>query len=806
MVDHALRDLRHAARGLRARPAFTLVNILTLTLVIGAAGAVFSVVSATMIRPLPFPDADRIVQVALLPPRSADVANRTPLDIRTFVRLGQSVRQVDAFDGFWARDRALGSDAGDPESITAGGASPGAFALFGGTPLVGRTFTVDEDRANARVVVLSYGLWQRRFGGDTRAIGRIVSIDREPHLIIGVMPAAFQMAYTPMDLWTPLNASEAGFSTAATLIQSYARLREGATVPQLQSELEAAMGPVILEAPVLLTGWMPKALTLRAAQFGAGQGSLLALMGAVIALVLLASANLTNVMLAQVIGKRHERALRAALGGGRAAALRLQLWETALIAAGGGGLGLLLGAWTLPALLAIDPTTARTFGDVHLDWRVQLTAGAAALLVAGVSGLLPLSRELGGDLARGIADGSRRAAGRRGDLRLRHVLVAAQAAMAVMLLTCGGLFLSAYDRSSRIEPGFDSSNVLGAQMRISASAYTTEAARAQLISRVLERVRAAPGVVAAATTLTTFTPGGTFVTQVDIEGKPSSDGQQHVVQFRRISSQYFKTMRIPLVRGRDFTEADTLDARRVAIVSRRFADQFWPGEDPVGQGIRRGANRILWTVVGVVEDVSDGGFAQAPAPTVYLCFTQNNVAITPVSLVVRTHGDPAAMTSVIRQAVLQADPAQPIDHVTTLEQYMADSLGPQRFRSTLLLVLAGLGVVLAAVGIYGVTARAVSERTRELGVRLALGATSRRVAALVVWQAVRAVALGLAAGVALAIPAGAALLRTLPNLDQAEPWSTVPAVLILLSVAIVAAAIPARRAVSLDPTVALRAE
>ena len=476
MLDHGLRDFRHAARGLRARPSYTLVSVLTLTLVIGAASAVLAVVSATMIRPLPFPEADRLVQVSLLPPDSSDVNNRTPLDIRVFVRFGESLRLVDAFEGFWARDRALGADSAEPESVTAGGASPGAFALFGGTPLIGRTFTADEDRANAKVVVLSYGVWQRRFGGDPRAIGRTVSIDREPHLVIGVMPAAFQMAYTPMDLWTPLNASEAGFTTAATLIQSYARVRAGVSVAQLQGELQAAMAPVILEAPVLLRGWTPKALTLRAAQFGASQNSLLALLGGVIALVLMACANLTNVTLAQVIGKRPEMALRAALGGGRAAAIRLQLWETALIAAMGGGLGLVVGAWTVPALLAIDVTTARTLGEVHLDWRVQVAAGAAAVFVAGVSGLLPLSRELRGDLARGLADGSRRSAGRRGDVRMRHLLVAAQSAMAVVLLACGALFLSAYDRASRIEPGFDPSNVLGAQMRISAAAYPSEAA------------------------------------------------------------------------------------------------------------------------------------------------------------------------------------------------------------------------------------------------------------------------------------------------------------------------------------------
>jgi predicted permease len=375
-----------------------------------------------------------------------------------------------------------------------------------------------------------------------------------------------------------------------------------------------------------------------------------------------------------------------------------------------------------------------------------------------------------------------------------------------VLLVGGALLLSAFDRTSRVSPGFDPHAVLAAQMRLSAPAYPSEAARAQLIARVLERIRAIPGVSSAGATLNRFVPGFFFVTQVHIEGKPTPDGQAHTVQFRRASPGYFATLRIPLVKGRDFSARDGVDQPWVAIVSQQFANQHWPGDDPIGRRVRRGTNPRWLTVIGVVGDVSDVGFSQPPAPTIYISFDQNNVAITPVSLVIRTAGEPLAMTDAVRAAVLSVDPAQPIDSVTTLEQYLADSLGPQRFRSALLLVLGAIGLALAGLGVYGVTARAVEERTAELGVRLALGATPSSLARLVVWQATRAVAIGLAVGGVLAVAAGGALLKILPDLERAETWATVPAVSVLAVVALVAALIAARRAVSLTPTVAMRAE
>jgi putative ABC transport system permease protein len=495
-----------------------------------------------------------------------------------------------------------------------------------------------------------------------------------------------------------------------------------------------------------------------------------------------------------------------ALGGGSAALIRLQLIETFLLAGLGTIVGLAIGQGMLPAFLTLDPSIARTLGTVTIDWRVQLVTAMIAAVVSVLSGVAPLIRELRSDLARGIADGNRRTVGSRRDQKVRTLLIGVECAFAVVLLVGGALLLSAFDRTSRISPGFDPKSILTAQLRLSATGYPTEVSRAQLINRVLERVRGVPGVMSAGATLNRFVPGFFFVTPVHIEGKPTPDGQAHTVQFRRSSPGYFETMRIPLLRGRDFATSDGIEQPWVTVVSQQFADQHWPGEDPIGRRVRRGTNPRWLTVVGVVGDVNDVGLSQPPAPTLYISFDQNNVAITPVSLVIRTASDPLAMTTAVRAAVFSVDRAQPIDSVATLEQFLADSLGPQRFRSALLLVLGAVGLALAGLGVYGVTARSVEERTTELGVRLALGATPSSLARLVVWHATRAVAVGLVVGALLAVAAGSALMKLLPDLEQAETWATVPAVSMLGVVALVAAVIPARRAVSLMPSVALRGE
>jgi putative ABC transport system permease protein len=805
MVDAFLRDLKHAARGLLTRRTYFTVSVITLALVVGAGTAVIAVISATMIRPLPFPHDDRLVQLFLMPPGASTFSDRNPYNNRVFARFRDGLRQLEALEGFWVRERALGGGS-EPESVTTAAVSAGALALFGGTPTTGRMFTEQEALSDARLAVLSHGLWQRRFGSNPGIVGTTVLIDREPFEVIGIMPAGFVPGYVASEMWTPLLVTEANFNVTNTVIQSFARVRPGVSLAQLRAELDQAMQRVIAESPKTHTGWSTMVLSLREAQFGQQRPALWMLLAAVLTLALIAAANLSNLTLAQVAGRRSDLALRTAIGGRSVDIVRLQLIETLLLAAAGIGAGLLLGRWMLPALLALDPTTAQALSDVRIDWRVQLSIASLAIAIATLSGLLPLIKVLRGNLLAGVANTSRRAIGSRSDQRLRQFMVGLQTAMAVVLIICGALVLSGLNRASRIDPGFDPANVLGAQMRISAAAYPNEAVRGALIGQVLDRIRSIPGVVAAGATLNPFIPQFFFQTVVQIEGKPTPDGQPHTVQFRRASTDYFKTMRIPLIQGRDFAFGDALDAPLVAIVSESFAERFWPGEDAIGRRVTRGTNPRPVTVVGIVGDVRDVSITKPSSPAIYVPYSQNNVAVAPVSIVVRTVNEPLALTNAVRAAVLSVDPAQPIDHVTTVERFLGDSLGPQRFRTALLIVLAMIGVAIAAVGVYGVTARAVQERTQELGVRLALGATQGSVVRVVAWQTMRAVIGGLTAGGLMAALAATALLRALPDLAASDAWTAAPAVVVLAITASLAATIPARQAASLDPVIALRAE
>ena len=801
MFDAITRDAREVLRRVGARPSYAIVTIATLTLVIGAASAVIAVVNATLIRPLPYPEAHRLARIYLQPPGTTEVRNRNPLSTRALLRFRAGyARQVESVEGFAVRERALGSD-GDPESVPGAQATPGALALLGG-PLIGRTWTVEEDQARARVVVISHALWQRRFGGAPDIVGRRLLIDREWHEVIGVMPADFHALYLRSELWTPMNLAAQPIETPSTFIATVARLGPGATVASLHDEVQSAMHRIVAESPAQLTGWTAGASGIREAQFGTQRPALVLLMVAVVALTLIACANLANVTLAEIISRRGETALRTALGASRARIVRLQLLESLLLTSVGALVGVLVGAVSLPWLLSLDPQSARALGPVTIDWRVQTAVALVTVAVACVSGALPMLREFKTHVVDGLSVNNPRTAGSVRDGKLRRVLVGAEAALAVVLLACGGVLLSAFQRSADIHPGFDATNVLAAQARLSPSAYPNPAARSAFVQQALDRIRAVPGVLGAATTTNPFVPGSAFQSLIHIEGRPTADGQPHTVHFRRVSPGYFGTMRIPLVAGRDFEALDGEQSPLVAIVSRRLAEKHWPGQDPIGRRVVRSGAAV--TVVGVVGDVSDVGFGQAPDPTFYVPYTQNNPVGAAISLVVRTTGDPLALAPSVRAAVLSVDPAQPIDNVGTLEQFLRDSLGPQRFRSTLLLILAALGLALAAVGIYGVTARAVQERTREVGVRLALGAAPGSVWRLVAGTALLAVAIGVVVGLLVSLAASVVMTAMVPGVEHAESSSAVAAVGILVASAVTAAAVAARRAVRVDPVIALR--
>ena len=797
-------SLRYALRSLRSRPAYTLVVVATIALVVGPGAAVLAVVDATLVRALPFARSEQLVQVNMFPPGARGAANRNPLGSIDFVRFRERVHGLDALAGLWARERAIGSD-GDPESVPMALVSANLFDVLGATPVLGRTFTEDEDRDGARIAVLSYGLWQRRFARDPAVVGKRLTIDREDYEVIGVMGPSFQAAYVTSDLWTPLGIHAGNMITPlATFIQSVGRLRSGTTLPQLQAELSAVTAAVARESPDLRGGYTTDVMSLRDAQFGAARPALFILLAAILATLLIACANLINLTVAEGASRRGELSLRAALGAGRGDLIRLYATESVVLAAAGGIGGLLLAAWILPAVLALDPGAAPTLGLVRIDWRIQAVASVLALALSLIASGVPALAATRGDTARDMASGSRRTAGSPRQLRLRFLLVTAETTLAVLLLTSGALLLNAYRQSSGTHPGFDPHQVLSAQLRLPVTAYPTPAARAQFVTTTLDRVRAIPGVISASTTHNLFIPGFTFVTRISIDGKPSPDGRPYTVQFRRISPDYFQAMRIPELGGRTFDQHDTGAGQPVAVVSRLLAATYWPGEDPIGRRIIRNGTPL--TVVGVVGDVSDAGFSQPPAPTIYVAYAQDNVPQAAVGLVVRASGDPWQLVSAIKAAVREVDPAQPLSNITTTDTFLDASLGPERFRSVVLLAFAVLGLLLASVGIYGVTSRGVAERTRELGVRLALGCPPTAVRRLVLVDALKGVAVGFIAGTTGAGAADLALRHWLTGLSTTPITAALPALGALAVAAFISAAIPAARAGRVDPVVSIRSE
>jgi len=802
-------DVVHAMRGLARRPSYLLAGSGTLALVIGANAAIFAVANATLLRPVPFASGDRTVAVYLNPPGTTEVRHRNPLRPIDLVRFRQWSRTMTRFESFVLREKLLTD--GEPEVVKGALVTAGFLAMMGATPQLGRHFTVEEDRPSGGAAIISHGLWHRRFGGDPGVLGRRMLVDGEPHVIVGVMRPDFPPAFLDADVFTPFGITDAfaldPLNNGSTYLVTMAELRGGATLRQAGDEVEAMMRRLAAEFPRTHTGWSGGAWSVREWLYGEMRLATLVLMGATALVLLIACANIANLTLAEALGRRSELSLRLALGASRADLLRLQAVESLLISGIGAVSGLVLAYGAVPALMALNPDASRNLGRVAIDWRVQLFTGSLGALTALLAGILPGLRALGADAAPALGEGSRRTAGSRTHRRVRRLLLVGETALCVALLVAGGVLLRSLEHASSIDPGFRADHVLTAQIRLPASIYTTSERRAETVHRILERLRAIPGVVSASTTQNLFIPGFAFQTMFHVEHKPTPDGQPRTSHFRRVSPDYFRTMRIRELAGRTFTDADTGETPLVAVISKRLADGLWPGEDPIGRRVRRGAAQPQWlTIVGVVDDVSDVGLGQAPEGTFYMAYAQNNAAAAPIGMVVRTQSDPLTMVAAVRAAVFAIDPELPIHRVATLESFLRESLAPQRFRTTVLALLAGLGLLLSAIGIYGVTARGVAERTREFGVRLALGSAPRGVVGLVLTQAIASAGVGALAGLAAGVGLAMLLGRVLTNVAEPDVLIGAVAAALLLATATLAAIVPAARVLRLDPVVALRAE
>jgi putative ABC transport system permease protein len=777
------------------------MSVATIAIVVAAGGAIYAVLHATILRSLPFPESSRLVRVFGQPPKTTDFNQRTPLHPLTFVRGRERLTALEPLEGFWVRQVALAGD-GEPEAIVCAGASPGVFQLLGATPWIGRTFTRAEDESNSHLVVLSYGLWQRRFAGDRTVMGRTVQIDRQSYEVIGVMGPDFEPAFIASEMWIPLGVRSANMPNPnATSIQTLARLRPGVSKAQAQSEITALMRDLAVENPQLLQGWSAFVMDLRDATFGDRRPGLQMLVIAAAALTLIACSNMANLSMAQALARRGETALRCALGARRLDLMRLDAIEGLLVSSVGGLAGIGLASAALPPLLSLDPASTLVIGDVPIDWKVAGICGILAVFSGITSRLIPVMRYVRRDFAGSVADASIRTVGSRQSRRAQFVLLAVQTALVFVLLVSGGLLLSALNRTSQLNPGYDPKNVLVMRLRLSEAAYPTIAARAHFVRTLTERLRTVPGVIDAGATLNQWIAGFYYVTLVRFDDRPSIDGEPSTVQFRRADSGYFRTMRIPLLAGRVFTEQDGPDTPPVAVISHLFAERYWPGQDPIGRTVRR--NSGVMTVVGVVGDVRDYDLNAPAEPTIYVSNDQNNAAVAPVALVVRTQGDPLQFGKAVRNAILSVDSEQAADRLMPLESFLQETLGPQRFRSVLLTVISMIGLLLAAVGIYGVTARSLQERIPEVGIRLALGAVPSQMSALMLMQSLAPVASGFVLGVVMAAGTVSYLARIFPGV-AIDVLPIIASTLALFLAGIVAALWPAYQSSRIDPLTALR--
>jgi putative ABC transport system permease protein len=797
-MDTLRTDLLQARRALARRPAYFFTCAATFALVLAANAAIFAVVNATLLLPMPFRAGDRVM------PGLSGAHQRNPLQQMDYLLVRERARTMTRVEGYLPAERVV-IENGEPAVVKTAYVTSGLMDMMGAGAVRGRLIEAADAEPGREIAVLSHRYWERSFGGED-VLGRTLTIDGVAHVIAGVAAPGFPPSFIDADVFSVLVPSAAvlGRNPSRSVV-TFAELADGATPAQAHEETRELVRQIAADHPATHDGWTGGAQTARQWQYGNTRAPVLVLFGATGLVLLIACINVAALTSAQSAARARDTALRLALGASRAALLRVQVAELAIVALAGALPGLLLARAAVPALLALDPVAARALGPVSIDWRVQLFTLALALAAALAAAIVPALHAARGHAAPGVASGGTRTAGSAPARRTRRLLIAGETALCLALLMAGAVLVDGLRSTGRVHPGFNASNVLTAQVRLPQTSYPTTEARAAVVARMLEQVRAIPGVTAAGTSMNDFTPGRAYQTMFHVEGRPTPNGQPHATLFNRATPGFFEALGVRVIAGRTFTEQDHGTAPSVAVVSRLFAEELFPGEDAVGRTIRRtAANSPSTTIIGVVDDMRDLGLTQAPERTLYLVWPQNNTNVVPVSFAIRTAGDPLVVAGAVRAAIQSVDASLPLRRVQTLEAFLDDTVAPVRFRTTLLAIIAVLGLTLAALGVYGVAHRAVLERAREFAVRLALGARPGGIVKIVVTEAMKDVAIGAAIGVIAGIALCAGLARVMTDVGSASVVSSASALAILAAVATVATLVPAARILRLDASDALR--
>jgi len=801
-----LGDLRHGLRLLRRAPAFTMLSVLTLALGIGATTAIFSVANPVLFEPLPYPHPERLVIVG---ERDADgtMTNLGFLTYRDFVRESRTIERGAAM-GSW---QVTLDDHGAPEVVAGQRVSASFFSVLGVHPAFGRDFNVDEDAPSTNsVVMLSHGLWQRRYGSDSSVVGHTISINGVPYVVAGVLPASYESVVAPgAEIWRVLgyDASLPYACRTCRHLRMIARMRPGVTPASAAIELSALSSRLVREYPKEYPAAGAIVQSLGDATTSTARPVLWAVLGASALVLLIATANVANLQLARAMRREEEFAIRAALGAGRARLTAQLLAEGLLLALAGGAAGLLVARLTLAILVARLPQTMPRLSAIGLD-RTALLVGASITLLLGVAiGLVPAMRDGRGELGSTLRGGRRLTGGRRH--LARAGLVVAEVALALMLLVGAGLLSRSLVRLMSVNTGFDANHLLTLQTQATGPKYADNNAVYLNHERVLAALRQLPGVRRAATVSQLPLGGNLDAYGVNAEDKPLANPELAPYADRyAVSPDYLGAMGIAVLRGRAFSEADNSDrAPLVVVVSAGLASRIWPGEDAIGKRVHIGGPNPPWrTVVGVVADVHQRALDASESSQFYVPERQWQFADNVVAVVVRTQSDPTALTRAARAAVQGVDPSQPVTAVATMEQVVATSTAQRRLALMLFGAFASLALVLAVAGIYGVLAGAVAERTREIGVRSALGATPGAILRMIMVQGMRLAVAGLAIGLVGALSLGRFLQSLLYGIDAADPLTLGGVALLLAGVALAACVLPAFRALGVDPITALRSD
>jgi predicted permease len=819
---NVVRDLRYAARGLARAPGFTALALLTLAFAIGANVAIFSVVNSLLLRPLPLPQGERVVTLLRHFPDSDSDAVSEPKYFY-WRDHGAAFTAVAAFESLGSGFNLAGE--GKPERIVGSHVSANFFAVFGERPALGRSFLAEEDRPGAaHAVVLSDALWRRRFGADPGALGRSLLLNGEPYLVVGVMPAEFRFP-SRTELWTPFCLDPAS-REAEPYLEVVARLRAGTGFAAAQSAMDLVARQFAADFPDQVRAIEGiHVVPLQAYLYGDLRPALLVLLAAVGAVLLIACVNLAGLQLARAAARRREIALRAALGASRWRIVAQLLWESLLLGSFGGLAGLLLGSWCLHPLLAASPLDPTRRAQIGIDGRVLLFALGVSILSVLAFGLAPAVHSVRLDLQAALKGGGapgKGSPGRPGGGWTRRLLVVAEVALALVLAANAMLLARSFVHLLRTAPGFAPDHVLTGKLSLPEARYGSGAAIERFAHQLLARVGALPGVREAAIVSTLPLEDGppvSFIIAGRYQGKVSGEGVG-VARFRAVTRGFFRTLRIGGVRGRTFDAADRRGGPLVAVVNEAAARRYWRGGDPVGARITIGppSTRELGdpgprTIVGIVRDVREMGLDQEAPPIVYVPLGQLPdpmaklfVRLLPLSLAVRSAGALPELPAQLERQVAKVDPEQPLTELGAMDEILSRSLGRRRFTALLLGTLSLLALALAALGIYGVISYLVEQRTREIGIRMALGASPASILRLVVRQAMSAVLVGIAAGVAGALALTRLLGSLIYGVGAHDPLSFVLTPALLALVALLACAIPAHRAGSVDPLVALRSE